>query len=678
MTRSTSPFCALFILFAAAVWFAVPTRAWAQDAEPLDAGADDAGLPGTYGDTDAPIYETVVKGRTPEDEGLSRERIARDEIRRSGAASTAAVLEREPSVNASTGRRGERIISVRGFDQRGVAVTLDGVPFAIPYDGQLDLGKLPVALVDHLSLVKGPSSIVNGPGGLGGTVNIVTRDPRSSPLAETSAELGELGAAKLDAFHALDRNGVGYALGAGLSEDDGYPLSASFEPARNEDGGTRDNSQRRFGYAGGKLVLSRPGSRHEIMAEPFVVSGDFGVPPSALDTFPRYWRFGVWRARLAQAAHTYSSKRVDLEEAVYAGAFDNRLDSYDDETFSSMDTPRAFSSWYHDRAYGGRLRGEARFGLPWDEELALRWWLGAEHDTHESKLDVDEPTEEYRRTLLTIVPELELPLPRRFTATASVQTDLELMDASGGAEPATPGVGPFASLRWDPATPLMLRVVWARRCRIPTLRERYSSAFGSSEPNPDLRPETAYHVGLDASFSPSRYLAFELSGFDAEVIDMIDRVALGGGVEQQTNIGRARLAGAEAAVDVSWKRYVGAKVGYAYLFARRLDEDPPDDALEYIPAHKVFAEITSSPVAWLALSTSAEIVGPQEFQDRQVLSWGELGAYALWNARIGATPTDNVEVWGRVTNILDASYQTEYGYPEAGRQFWVGMRLSLE
>ena len=393
---------------------------------------------------------------------------------------------------------------------------------------------------------------------------------------------------------------------------------------------------------------------------------------------PRYWRFGVWRAAVGQLSHAYRGDRLDVEEAVYAGAFDNRLDSYDDDTFSSMDTPRAFESWYHDRALGGRIRGELRLPLPWADALSIRLWLGAEHDVHKARLDTDEPEEAYRRTLVTVVPEIELPLPAHLTATASVQTDVELMDASGGAEPATPGVGPFVELRWDPAPSLMLRAVGARRCRIPTLRERYSSAMGSSEPNPDLRPEIAVHAGLDARWAPSPFVALEASGFDAEVLDLIEQVAVGAGLVQQTNVGRARLAGAEAAIDITAGRFLDARLGYAFLFARRLDAAPPDDALEYTPAHKAFAEVATSPFLWLTASTSVEIVGDQEFQDRQVLTWGTLGPYAVWDARLAVSPTDVVEVWGRVTNILDANYQTEYGFPDPGREWWVGLRLALE
>lgn len=660
-------------LFAAALALALARPALAAD----DAPAYDGGIGEEEAALEEPIYETVVIGAAPEDEGLSREKITRAEIRRSGAATAVEALEREPAVHAGTGRRGERIITLRGFEQRGVAVYLDGVPFAVPYDGQLDLGKLPISLVDHITVIKGPSSIANGPGGLGGTVNVVTRDPAGAPFAETAAEAGAHDAAKIDAFHALDRDGFGYALGAGLSQRDGWELPASFGATRTEDGGLRENSRRRSGYAGGKLVLE-PAAGHRVELQPFGVAGEFGVPPSTVDSYPRYWRFGVWRAGVVQVSHAYAGPRLDVEEAAYAGAFDNRLDSYDDATYATMDSPRAFRSWYRDRTWGGRVRGEARFPLPWEGDLALRLWLGASGETHRSTLVGAGEDETYGRALLTLVPELELPLPHRLTATASVQADLEVTDASGGADPATPGVGPFVSLRWDPLDAIMLRLVGARRCRIPTLRERYSSAMGSSEPNPDLRPEVAYHVGLDASWAPSRYVAFEASGFDAEVVDLIERVAIGSGLERQTNIGRARLAGFEAAIDVTVERWLGARLGYAFLHARRLDEDPPDDALEYRPGHQAFAELSSAPIAWLELSTGLEVVGSQAFQDRQLLGWGELGPYAVWGARAAALPSENVEIWIRATNLLDASYQTEYGYPDPGREIWVGLRLSLD
>ncbi|MDD5310048.1 MAG: TonB-dependent receptor [Deltaproteobacteria bacterium] len=637
----------------------------------IDAGVD-AGL------DMLPMYETVVTGTPPDDDGLSRSRIDADDMRSHGDATVASALEREPSAHAGTGRRGERIITVRGFDQRGLAITLDGVPLAIPYDGQLDLGKLPTALIDHVTVVKGPASILHGPGGLGGTVDIETRDPSRGPILDATVEGGENGALRVDAYHSASRDGAAYGLGAGVLRRDGFPLSSSFEPTATEDGRLRENSDRSMRYAGGKLTLDLT-PENRITAAPFVVDGEFGIPPSTVDSYPRYWRFNVWRAAVGQVSHAYEGKAFEIEEAVYAGVFDNRLDSFDDATYSSMDSPRGFLSWYHDRTVGGRVKAEVPAELlPWGRTY-LRLWLGAEHDIHGSQLDLGERAKSYDRTVLTVVPEIEEPLPRGLTALVSSQVDVEFVSASD-LQPATqqPEAGPLASLRWDPSDAFMMRLTGARRYRIPTLRERYSSAMGANEPNPDLRPETAWHAGLDVSIRPARSVSVDLSGFDAEITDMIEQVAIGGGLEQQENVGRGRRAGAEAALVLTWDELLEARLGYAFLHARRLDARPPDDQVEYAPAHQALFEIVATPIPVFEIGTSLRVVGPQAFQDRQILSWGELGAYAVWDARMAVRPTESTTAWVRGTNLLDANYQTEYGFPDPGRELWMGFGVVLD
>jgi iron complex outermembrane receptor protein len=235
------------------------------------------------------------------------------------------------------------------------------------------------------------------------------------------------------------------------------------------------------------------------------------------------------------------------------------------------------------------------------------------------------------------------------------------------------------ALRWDPLDELMLRLVGARRNRIPTLRERFSEAFGASDPNPELGPESAWHVVLDVRWRATRYLDVELSGFDAEVTDLIEQVPLGQGVEQNRNVGRARFAGAEAMLNLHPIDELEVQGGYAYLHARRLDADPPDDQIEATPEHQAVAGVIGRPWPAVEIATFLRLVGPQAFRDRSLPgSWGTLGAYLVWDARLELAPSPLVSVWLRGTNLADANYQTDYGFPDPGREIWLGARLTLD
>jgi iron complex outermembrane recepter protein len=391
---------------------------------------------------------------------------------------------------------------------------------------------------------------------------------------------------------------------------------------------------------------------------------------------------------VGQVAHECDAGDTKVEEALYLAAFDNRLDAYDDATFTTQDGPNAYSSWYHDRTFGGRIAArQAIRGLPGGATY-IRLWLGAQNDNHRASLDVDEPQETFRRTLLTAVPELEIPITRGLVALASAQTDVELTRNEGAVidgydgvlhDETTAAFGPLVSLKWDPLDELMFRLSGARRNRIPTLSERYSSRLGFTQPNPELDPETAWHLGLDARWELARTLGVDLSGFDAEVTDLIADVYVPetNGVTQKRNVGRARLAGAEAALSWRPSSLFEMSAGYAYLYARRLDsEDGEEDRIAQIPAHQAVFGLAIDPTRWLRLTSSLRVVGPQAFDDYTILGLGELGTYAVWDARVEASPAPFFSVWVHGSNLLDMNYQTEYGYPDRGLNVWVGVRVT--
>ncbi|HUT76583.1 MAG TPA: TonB-dependent receptor, partial [Polyangia bacterium] len=588
-----------------------------------------------------PPFETVVEGSVPAEDGLSRERIDREDLRRRGSTTVAAAVEHEVAVYASGGRKGERQLRLRGFDQRGVNLYLDGVPFVSPYGGGGDLGKIPTELVESVLVVKGPSSVVLGPGGMGGTVAIETRNPARAPLMETELEFGGSGEGRATAFHALDAGPFAYAVGAGITLSEGYRLSSQSEATEWEDGGGLDNSDRRIVDFVGKLAVPIDGS-NRFTASAFVLDGEFGVPRATTDVRPFYTRFSIWRAVVGQVAHVLEAGPLRLEEAIYAVGFDNRFDSYDDETFTTMDGPNAYMSWYHDRSFGGRIRGS--YALCGREAGAtiLRLWLSAQHAGHDTREQQDERLDRFRRISLTAVPELEVPVIRGLVLLAAVQVEGDLPD-TGGAEVDTGGpeyrdedrwlVSPLAEARFDPVPELMLRLSGARRGRIPTLSERYSSRLGFTRANPGLEPETAWYVQLDASWEPLRALALDASAFDAELDEVIEDVYLPetNGVTQKQNLGRARLAGGEVAVRVRPLAELELHAGYAYLFARRLGSVLKDDRIAQIPAHQAVFGIVARPVKWAEAASTLRVVGPQAFADYNILGLGELGTYAVWD-----------------------------------------------
>ncbi len=77
----------------------------------------------------------------------------------------------------SGGSRNERDILVRGFDRFRVPLYTDGVRIYLPYDNRLDFGRFLTPDLSEIQVEKGYVSVLNGPGGEGGAINLVSRKP---------------------------------------------------------------------------------------------------------------------------------------------------------------------------------------------------------------------------------------------------------------------------------------------------------------------------------------------------------------------------------------------------------------------------------------------------------------------------------------------------------------------
>ena len=598
-------------------------------------------------------------------------RIDRDELVRWDAKSVADALGLLPALQVTTGRRGEYTFYLRGFDQRQVKVLIDGAPAYVPYDGQLDLNMVPSEIVDHVTVVNGPGSVLYGPDGLGGVINIVTRKPGNGPAAEVMLEKGRAGGLRLHGFHTYRTGPVAWLVHGGLERSQGFFLSSSFKPTRSEDGGLRNNSDK-GAYDLGTGVRVHLAKGHELLARANYIKANRGVPPSTTDTRLRFWRFTDWEySNFSLGHHGRYSNALDMDELLYGALFDNLLDSFDNADYTTQTTKKAFHSWYHDRSVGGRIR--LRYSwvkTPWGPTL-FRLWLSSQYDYHGETWKTN-GTRTYHRMLITVGPEVQARFSRRWLMLAGVQADVEV---PGQGQDVRLGLGPMLSVRFRPVERMALQVTVARRTRFPTLRERFSGALGVRIPDPGLHPEHAWHFGLDYSWRPLRMLNLQVSAFDAEVGDLIEDVPLGNGKDQLQNIGKARMLGVSTYFEIRPWHWLYFNAGYTFLLARRTDR-MQNARLQYRPAHKAVFNLVARPGTWISASTCLVIVGPRPYQDPETLKWGRLGTYYVWNARVEFRPVSTVSLWIAAQNMLDMNYQTQYGFPASGWQVWVGLRAA--
>ncbi len=634
-------------------------------------------LPGRLPAEEEPAEEAgaetiLVRARPVVSDAVAVELIDEEQLERLADDSTAAALERLGAVHGASGRRGERGLQLRGFSQRQVAVMLDGVPLALPFDGQLSLDWLPADWVRQIQIVKGPGSLQFGPNGVGGAINLLTREAGAGATLNLDLRAADLDRMDLGVHHAQRLGSFAWSLSAGYRRLDGFRLSRAFEPTANEDGGLRENSDSELAH--GMLRVGWRSGIHRLGLSAWRIEGERGMAPSTRLSRPRYWRFGLWRAQGLALRHAWRlpAGLGRADEVIWLRSYANRVDGFDDANYDSQLSARAFSSRYDDLSLGLRLRAR---GLVDSGLGAWIWraWLGLQHDQH-----LQDEGVALSRSLLTLAPELDWLPSERWLLSASVQGDLEFAhEAEDQSAQQAWSLGPLLAAKLSLFSELHIQLSAALRSRFPNLKERFDGLDGIRLANPDLKAESAWHFGLEASWRPRKTLWLKWAGFDAELIDRIENRPVTGAdglpAEQLQNLGRARMFGMEFLGGYQPWDLLALRLSYQFLHARRLDEDEP---LAYRPAHRLILGVDIEPVEDLVFSTDIRLVGPQDFLHPETLAWGILGTYLLWDARLRWQANDWLQLYLKGSNLLDAQYMTEFGFPDPGLELWLGLRLT--
>ncbi len=617
-------------------------------------------------------FETTVRAQRP---APGQAEIGPAALRETGSQTAIDAMEWDSALVSSTGARGERIFTLRGFDQRQIAVLLDGAPFELPYDGQLDLAMVPAALIERVELLKGPGTVAVGPNGLGGAVNIVTRRAGAGPLARVWGETNPAATREIRLEHSRNLGALAWTVSGGHLEQAAWPLSATFVPTPYETGPLRANSDKTLNHVA--LAASvRLTPKQELTATAWIFDGNRGMPPSTTDDRPRYWRFSVWRALNAQLAHRVElSERASVDTMLWTREFDNLLDSYDNALYQSQVTPRAFSSWYHDPVVGLRARARLRVDAPWGP-IHLRLWAGGQWEGHTSTTTQQSAPENYQRLTGTLVPEAETTFGGRFTLQLALQGDLEVPLKLPAVEAGT-ALGPRATLSWRPRSGLSLAVSGARTSRFAGLKERFSSGLGVREPNPALGPEAAWAATAELRWSVVEPLELLLLGSHSAVDGLIAPVTLPSGLSQLQNLAHAQLSSLEGKVAFHPVRTLRLEVGVQGLRAVQLTDGAPIP-LDYRAPLQAVVEVRWAPLPALLVWAGVKASGARPFFNPDTRREDALPGFADVSLRLEGRPIPTVAAWLRATNLFDSPIESQYGFPRPGRQLLLGASVELD
>jgi iron complex outermembrane recepter protein len=616
-----------------------------------------------------------------------------------------------PGVNASNsgGSRNEQLIFVRGFDRFQVPLSIDGIRVYLPADNRIDFGRFLTPDISEMQIAKGYTSVLNGPGGIGGAINLVTKKPTEAVEAEVQGGLnfGTDGSYEgYKTYGSVGTRQAGYYLQASgtLLDLDGWMLSEDFAPTANEDGGLRDRSDTRDWQVNLKAGLT-PNATDDYSINYIKQSGSKGAPLHITDsiTAQRNWDWPYWDLESVYwLSHTKIGDASYLETKVYFNALNNALFAYDDATYSSQAKPRAFRSYYDDWAAGLSVQAGTELSK-WD---TLKGALYYRRDNHAE-------TQDYNVSGVSCSSPPCLTEPEQVTIEDTYSVALEntvhvstRFDLVGGAsynwrhllqaEDFSTQSG-FAGMVYYPTTDSdafdwqgaaiyrltddqTVHASVSARTRFPTIFERFSSRFGGATSNPDLQSERAtnYEIGWSEKFAPGSQLAAAVFYNDVtDVIESIPIVYNGQNLTQSQNVGDGHFYGVELSGDRAVTRSL--LVGGNITWMRRYITNPsnPDYELTGVPEIKGIAYMTYRITDQLSLTPNVEFASKRWTVTSDGSVYYKTGAFGLVNleAEYDLDEHTAFAVTGR--NLLDADYQLTDGFPEPGRSFVANVKATF-
>ncbi len=605
----------------------------------------------------------------------------------------------------SNGRRNEHDIFVRGFGRWQVPLSIDGIRIYLPADNRLDFNRFLTQDLAEIQVQKGYVSVLDGPGGMGGAINLVTRKPTQA--FEAGAEAGA----------AFDNDGSyagwnGYArigtrqenfylqaTGSYLDRDH-WRLSDDFRPASAiEDGGDRNASGNRdwrvnakAGYTPNETdeyslsYTSQSGSKWA----PLNVNNDPPNPPNS------YWRWPWWDIEnIYWLSTTQITEGSYIKTRAFYNTFENALYAYDDATYTTQSANGRFRSIYDDTGYGASIEA----GLPLPGRNTLKAAVHYRRDEH-TEYNINRPT---HPTLSSVEPvqtteedTWSFALENTFNATDAIDlvvgvsydsndlrqaqeynTTLGLFEYPTGGSHAMNGQG---AVHWRYSDVGELYASISSRTRFPTLFERFSTRFGTALPNPDLDPERAinYEIGWQLAL-PDRNTNVTAAVFYNDVTDMIQTVVVNPGPPQLTqtqNVGDGEYYGVELGIDSQLNEQLRIGANYTYLKREIVDALQPDFRPTGTPTNQAFLFLAWQPLDALTVTPTVELADDR-WSDVTGGTYRKVGSYTLVGLQVQYGMGDLWQVAVGARNLLDENYQLADGYPDPGRSLYAKLNVNF-
>ena len=562
--------------------------------------------------------------------------VTREDIQRWQSKDLNDVMRRLPGVDISqSGGMGKSSsLYVRGTEARHVLVLIDGVPMArAGISNAIDIGQLPVSLVQRIEYIRGPRSAVYGSGAIGGVVNIITMS--NDDKSQINAGMGTDGYQTYDGI-INKRFGDTIVTAAGAYETTrGFNIQPD-SPYRGDS--DRDGYRNKLFWGGVQHKFNDNVSGffrgYGYTANSDYDQGSYGYV-GGNDEAQNYTQ--SWDTGLQYSSGIYSSQLIANYQHLKDYNYSNELGRYaGDASLDNME--QRYIQWGNSVEVG---HGAVNGGVDWKQEKLT--------SSSTTKADT------YKRDTTGLY------------LTGQQQIDSVTLEASGR-EDHDEQFGWHGTWQtaagWEFVDGYRATLSYGTGFLAPSLGQQYGATrFASSygpgiAANPNLKPEESrqWEAGIDGLTGP---LDWRLSAYHYKVQNLIDYKD-----NQYVNLKSATIKGLE------WTGNITTGPVDHHLTLQYVDprDDETNKVLYRRAKQQVKYELTGQ-IFELGWNVMYQYLGERYDNDYDNKRDVKMGGVSLWDLGVSYPITSQLTVRGKIANLFDKDYETVYGYATAGREY---------
>ena len=586
-------------------------------------------------------------------------------------------LELLPGLDVRKGGQGIPRVNMRGLRSRHVVLLLNGIPFNSTYDGQFNPATIPVENIAKIKVTYGTHSVLYGQGGLGGTINIITKKGSQGFHGNVSGDIDERGNPNGQADVSGGNEKVDFFVSCSKQKSDGYQVSKDFTPTSQEDGGVRENSD----YEQENLFANlgvQAGEAFQFGVSVGSNTGEYGKPPSTIDDQtdpfykkPKYERVNDYKGHFGQVSMGYDPGGVfGFRSWAYANKNEEDKARYDDENYNSITKKGAYTTTDETVIKGGTLQGT----LDYEKYGCFAISMNGEKDEYDSVGEIIEnnngPLVPYSISneieLYALAFEYDVNLFEDLGLVAGYSHHWQKKDVGSDDDRGSYLLGIF----YDFTETTRLRASYARKIRFASIKNLYDSTSGNSELTTEQSDN--YEAGITQKLPWG--MTADLVFFLNDVKDYIEKNDL---TDMYENNDEYRFKGIEAAVSKAFAKTGMIRLGYSYLDAKDKSEGSLRDDLEYRPKHKITFDGNYSFDFGLTVYASFMRLMDQYYYASDYTK-GKLKDFSIVDVKLEQNLFKNMWfIYAGVDNLFDENYEESYGFPQPGQTAYVGMKVKF-